>query len=210
MSSTSTSSHAADSVQSVLHGAQGRCSDSSGAHVCCTPNAIAELAEKASWDKCQSTAAALPDDAVSDTARKPGRRRKGGTRPRKPGPSAFPQLPYERSLRLQDSTASQLDEFDDALPNSASDTAQQTSAQTDILANAMQQRLQLQESRAEGAFGEGEGGPQQHMSPHGGYMQRGGRERLPCRRTTRSRLRGADTQTGKTLSHLMRVTPLVA
>ncbi|KAL0047976.1 hypothetical protein WJX82_004829 [Trebouxia sp. C0006] len=39
-------------------------------------------------------------------------------------------------------------------------------------------------------------GGQQHLGRHGGYMQRGGQERLPRRRTTRSLLRGADVQTG--------------
>lgn len=39
-------------------------------------------------------------------------------------------------------------------------------------------------------------GGQQHLSQHGGYMQRGGQERLSRRRTTRSLLRGADVQTG--------------
>ncbi|KAL3160062.1 hypothetical protein ABBQ38_009777 [Trebouxia sp. C0009 RCD-2024] len=204
MRSTSSSSTPVFSkVQPVVYDAEGRCRGSLSHLVRLSPNVISDVAEQPSWGEGGSIAAALSDDTVNGTADKHGRRRKGGTRPRKPGPSAFPQLPYERSLLLQQSAASPVDEHNDALPYSASDTAQQTSAQTDILADAMQQRLQLQEHRAEGGgLGEGQGGPQQRMSQHGGYMQRGGRERLPCRRTTRSMLRGADTQTGeKLLNH---------
>lgn len=195
-----TSLPGADTGQPVLHDAQGGRSGSSDVLANSAPNAIAELAEQSAFAEGGSAAAALSDEAVNRTANKHGRRRKRGPRPQKAGPSAFPQLPYERALHL--SAASRVDEYTDALPISASDAAQQTCAQTDILADAMQQRLHLQERKAEGVPGEGQGGPQQHMSQHGGYMQRGGLERLPCRRTTRSILRGADTQTGKGLSRL--------
>ena len=200
--SASSSAQATDATQSVLH---GRCSTRSVTPVSLVPNAVAELTQQPSLADSGTTSVVMSGDVVTSTATKRGRGKKKETRPCKAGPPAFPELPYERSLRLHDSEshaqplAPHLAESRHALPASASDTARHTSAQTDTLADAMQQRLQLQERWAEGPLGEGQGGPQQRLSQHGGYMQREGQERLPRRRTTRSMLRGADTQTGKKL-----------
>ncbi len=128
----------------------------------------------------------------------------------KPGPSAFPQLPHERTLQLQSPSihththqpSSSSTSPTRSSADQASDTAQRAAPRTDKLADAMQQRLwrlQMDELREGDQRAEG----QQHLSQHGGYMQRGNQERLPRRRTTRSMLRGADVQTGQHLIPLI-------
>ena len=143
------------------------------------------------------------NSAVSADEAASWHRKQKKNRIRKSGPSAFPQLPHERALQLQ----SACDAGHTATPSShqppqaraqASDMPWQGPAQADQLADAMQQRLwrlQMDQVRAE----EDQQGGQQHLSRHGGYMQRGGQERVPRRRTTRSLLRGADVQTGDQL-----------
>lgn len=120
----------------------------------------------------------------------------------KPGPSAFPQLPHERALQLQSSItaittpSSSHSQRESRTP--AADMPAHTPAQTDQMADAMQQRLwrlQMDELRADSDRHTA----QQHLSLHGGYMQKGGQERRPRRRTTRSRLRAADVQDGEKL-----------
>ena len=198
--SRASSIQAADTAEHVLPGIQGRRNISNALPTSLVPNTVCALSEQPSVADSEPTSSALSDDPLNEASINSGRRQKKGRRHCKPGPSAFPQLPYERSLQLEQSvqnSASRSTDSEHDLPVSASDTAWQTSAQTDVLADAMQQRLQLQERRAEGPFGEGQEGPQQRLSQHGGYMQRGSQERLPRRRTARSMLRGADTQTGK-------------
>ena len=83
---------------------------------------------------------------------------------------------------------------DSSIP--AADMPAHMPAQTDQMADAMQQRLwrlQMDELRADSD----RHAAQQHLSQHGGYMQRGGQERRARRRTTRSMLRAADVQNGE-------------
>ncbi len=162
-------------------------------------NPIAALALNA--DKPQASGAVNSTESADSDASWRSRQKK--SRLRKPGPSAFPQLPYERALQLQSAcidthSTSPLSPQPHRGRAQASDRPQQGPAQTDHLADAMQQRLwrlQMDQVRAE----EDREGGQQHLGRHGGYMQRGGQERLPRRRTTRSLLRGADVQTGDQL-----------
>ncbi len=162
-------------------------------------NPIAALAQNA--DKPQASGAVNSTESADSDASWRSRQKKKHLR--KSGPSAFPQLPHERALQLQSSC---IDPHSTSPPSpqppqaraQASDMPRQGPAQTDQLADAMQQRLwrlQMDEVRAE----EDREGGQQHLGRHGGYMQRGGQERLPRRRTTRSLLRGADVQTGDPL-----------
>lgn len=166
-------------------------------------NPIAALALNA--DKPQASSAVNSAASADSDASWRGRQKKNHLR--KPGPSAFPQLPHERALQLQSAC---IDTHSTSPPSpqppqaraQASDMPQQGPAQTDQLADAMQQRLwrlQMDQVRAE----EDQEGGQQHLGRHGGYMQRGGQERLPRRRTTRSLLRGADVQTGDQLLLLL-------
>lgn len=199
-SRTASSTNAADTAQSLLHSPQGRRYTSSDLPTSRARNAVADLSQQPLLADCGTTTSAESDEPRNRSAVKGSRGKRKDSRPRKPGPPAFPQLPYERSLQQQQSecdAGSHCTEYEHGLPLLASDTARQTCAQTDMLADAMQRQLQLRERRAEGGLGEGQEGPQQRLSQHGGYMQRGSQERLPCRRTTRSMLRGADTQTGK-------------
>lgn len=199
-SRTASSTHATDTAQSELHSTnatQCRHRTSSDVPTSRVRNAVAELSQQPLLAHGEATTPAGLDESCNRSAVKGSKRKRKDSRGRKPGPPAFPQLPYERSLQQQQS------EWDAGAPSTdfgevlASDTARQTCAQTDMLADAMQRQLQLRESRADGGLGEGQEGPQQQLSQHGGYMQRGSQERLPRRRTTRSMLRGADTQTGK-------------
>jgi len=162
-------------------------------------NPIAALAQNA--DKPQASSAIHSAASADDAASWRSRQKKHHLR--KPGPSAFPQLPHERALQLQSAC---IDTHSTSPPSpqppqaraQASDMPRQGPALTDQLADAMQQRLwrlQMDQVRAK----EDRQGGQQHLSRHGGYMQRGGQERLPRRRTTRSLLRGADVQTGDQL-----------
>lgn len=162
-----------------------------------TSNLVAVLVEEGGYT-APNASAAKPVDAVSTRQRKKRIERR-------PGPSAFPQLPHELALHLQ-STSIHTSTHLSSPPSpvhtpfaQASDTVQRTPAQTEQLADAMQQRLwqlQMAEVRAEEQGRTG----QCHLTQHGGYMQRGSQERLPRRRTTRSMLRGSDTQTGGTHS----------
>lgn len=193
----------ADTAQNVLFVTEGRRNTSSAVLTSVVPNAVFVLSEPPSVADSEPTSPALSDDPLDKAPIKSDRRQKKGRRHCKPGPSAFPQLPYERSLQLEQSVqdpAYRSTDSEHGSPVLASDTAWQTSTQTDMLADAMQQRLQLQERRAEEPLWEGQEGPQQRLSQHGGYMQRGAQERLPRRRTARSMLRGADTQTGKKMA----------
>ena len=154
------------------------------------------------WTAFVNTPVASSSSSSSSSKKK--KKKRGNLR--KSGPSAFPQLPYERSLQLRDCSPEPLTEPFQAFPMPVSNAAQQTPAQTDSMADAMQQRLwrlQLQEQRAaDDTQGQGQGQAQErlhHLSQHGGYMQREGQESLSSRRTTRSMLRGADTQTGMML-----------
>ena len=185
----------------VLDSTQDRRDTSNALPTSVVPNAVFLLSERPSLADGEPTLLAVSDDPLDKAAIKSGRRRKKGRRHCKPGPSAFPQLPYERFLQLEHSAQDPAPHSSDSdlKPVLAPDAAWQTSAQTDILADAMQRRLQLQERRAGGGLGEGHEGPQQRLSQHGGYMQREAQERLPRRRTTRSMLRGTDTQTGTRL-----------
>lgn len=185
----------------------GGCNAEHDKPVSVLPNAAALMADGQLPGGDETTSNALETDLYDSPAVRQRRRKKGGAR--QPGPPAFPQLPYQRTLQLLESShtesaSSSLAEPGSASPATALDTAQHKPAQTDNMAAGMQsrlQQLQMQELRAEGQ-GEGqERGPQQQMSQHGGYMQREGCERLPRRRTTRSMLRGADTQTGDALLH---------
>jgi len=162
-------------------------------------NPIAALAQDA--DEPQASSAIHSAMSADDAASWHSRQKKKHLR--KPGPSAFPQLPHEHALQLQSTciathSASPPSYQPPKGRSQASDRPQQGPAQTDQLADAMQQRLwrlQMDQVRAE----EDRQGGQQHLSRHGGYTQRGGQERLPRRRTTRSLLRGADVQTGDQL-----------
>ena len=162
-------------------------------------NPIAALAQSA--DEPQASSAVNSAVSADNAASWHDRQKK--SHQRNPGPSAFPQLPHERALQLQSAC---IDTHSTSSPSpqppqaraQASDMPRQGLAQTDQLADAMQQRLwrlQMDQARAE----EDRQGGQQHLSQHGGYTQRGGQERLPRRRTTRSLLRGADVQTGDQL-----------
>ena len=195
------SMQAAGISQPVLDSTHGRRNTSNALPTSVVPNAVLLLSERPSLVDNELTSPAFSHDPFTRAPHNRDTGKKKMRRHSKPGPSAFPQLPFERSLQLEQTArepASQSTNSEHG-PGLASDTAWKTSAQTDILADAMQQRLQLQERRAEGGPAEGQEGPQQRLSQHGGYMQRGARERLPRRRTTRSMLRGADTQTGKRL-----------
>lgn len=166
-------------------------------------NPIVTLALNA--DKPQASSAVNGTESADSDACWRGRQKKNHLR--KPGPSAFPQLPHERALQLQSAcidthSTSPLSPQPPQARAQASDTPRQVPAQTDQLADAMQQRLwrlQMDQVRAE----EDREGGQQHLGRHGGYMQRGGQEKLPRRRTTRSLLRGADVQTGDQLLLLL-------
>lgn len=193
------STPAAGTSQPMLDSSQGRRNTSNALPTSVLPNAVLLLSERPSLADSESTVPALSDDTLNRAAPNRDRRRKKSRKHCKPGPSAFPQLPYERSLQLQQSARALASQTPDSKHVPASDTARQTSARTDILADAMQRRLQLQERRADRVLGGGADEPQQRLTQHGGYMQRGVQERLPHRRTTRSMLRGADTQTGERL-----------
>ena len=183
--------------------AAGGCKAEHGKAANVIPNAAAIIAEGQLPNNAEANMTALETDMHDSAAIRHSQRKRGSAR--QPGPSAFPQMPYERSLQLLESSNANLSGPSLAEPGSVSpvpelDTIQHTHAETDSMAAGMQsrlQQLQMQELRAEG---EGQGaGPQHQMSQHGGYMQREGHERLPRRRTTRSMLRGADTQTGDSL-----------
>lgn len=217
-SRTASSTHPADTAQSLLHFTPGRRRDSSDVPASRVWNAVAELSQQPSLANSEITTPAGSDEFCNRNVVKGSRRKRKDSRPHKPGPPAFPQLPYERSLQQQQSEGDAASHCTDCEHQTglASESARQTCAQTDMLADAMQRQLQLRERRAEGALGEGQEGPQQRLSQHGGYMQRGYQERLPRRRTTRSMLRGADTQTGKSsngnrcnASHCLELRPLM-
>lgn len=137
----------------------------------------------------------------------------------KPGPSAFPQLPHEAVL--QQAAADQhpsLSLTEQSMPDPHAGppqqqnglTAEQQAAAWNVSAEqpAGQAQAEAEQGQADSNQKEAnsEEGPRQDglrqyvKSHHGGYMQRGGHERLPHRRTTRSMLRGADVQTG-TFTH---------
>ena len=190
------STQAAGTSQPVLDSTHGRRITSNSVQTILVPNTVFTLSQRPSLADSELTSPALSDEPLNRPVHNRDRRRKKARRHSKPGPSAFPQLPFERSLQLGQSARDSASQSEHGR-GWASDTAWQTSAQTDILADAMQQRLQLQERRADGGLAEGQERPQHRLSQHGGYLQRGAQERLPRRRTTRSMLRGADTQTGK-------------
>lgn len=167
---------------------------SCGVHRHITVNPVAIVAE--AEDKPAANSAFSFGVSADDPPSQQGKRK----HTRKPGPSAFPKLPHEHALQLQASTAtittpsSSYSQPDSR--TSAADMPTHMPAQTDQMADAMQQRLwrlQMDELRADSDRHTA----QQHLSQHGGYMQRGGQERRPRRRTTRSMLRAADVQDGE-------------
>ena len=133
----------------------------------------------------------------------------------KPGPSAFPQPPHEAVL--QQAAADQhlsLSLAQQSMPDRHAGPPQQQNGLTaeqqaaawnlgteqtagQAQAEAEQGQAESQQEQADSKEGPCQHGVRQYVkSHHGGYMQRGGHERLSYRRTTRSMLRGADVQTG--------------